>query len=63
MKCKLCNTEIKDYSLEFNHLKVDETRSADLCEECIEKFAKWQGERLARLFPTNSMKKAFAKKK
>jgi hypothetical protein len=57
MNCKLCEGQIKNYNLEFNHLKIDETHEVDLCEECIEKFTKWRQKVLARLFPTKMMRK------
>lgn len=61
MNCKLCESPIKNYSSEFNHLKIDQTHEIDVCEECIEKFTKWRQQILAKLFPTKTMKK-FLKK-
>jgi hypothetical protein len=61
MKCTLCNQEIENYNPAFNHLKIDETHSADICLVCSEKFTKWQGSIIAKLFPTKSMKKIYNK--
>ncbi len=61
MNCKLCETPIKNYSPEFNHLKIDQTHEIEVCEECVEKFMKWRQEIIAQLFPTKTMKK-FSKK-
>ena len=61
MNCKLCESTIKNYSIEFNHLKIDQTHEIDVCEACVEKFMKWRQEIIARLFPTKTMKK-FSKK-
>ena len=61
MNCKLCESYIKNYSPEFNHLKIDQTHEIDVCEECIEKFTNWRQKILAKLFPTKTMKK-FLKK-
>ncbi|MEX2680334.1 MAG: hypothetical protein Q6373_001930 [Candidatus Sigynarchaeota archaeon] len=57
MKCSLYEKEIADYSADFNHLMIDEQHSADICSGCIEKFVKWQGKKIAVLFPTKAMKK------
>jgi hypothetical protein len=57
MDCTLCKAPIKDYDPAYNHLKIDETHSADLCPGCIDKFVKWQGGIYARLFPTKAAKK------
>ena len=61
MKCTLCESDIKNYSPEFNHLKIDQTHEIDVCEECIEKFTKWRQEIIAKLFPTKTMKKMLRK--
>jgi hypothetical protein len=61
MKCTLCKQEIKDYSPEFNHLKIDETHSAEICGDCVRKFVKWQQGIYAKLFPTKALKRRFGK--
>ncbi|MFA6064815.1 MAG: hypothetical protein WCW44_04425 [archaeon] len=61
MNCKLCEGVIKNYSPEFNHLKIDETHEIDICEECVEKFTKWRQKIIAQLFPTKTMKKVLQK--
>ena len=61
MNCKLCDTPIKNYNSEFNHLKIDETHKIDVCEDCIDKFTKWRQEILVKLFPTKTMKKILKK--
>ncbi|MFA5764119.1 MAG: hypothetical protein WC915_04875 [archaeon] len=61
MNCKLCESDITNYSIEFNHLKINQTHEIDLCEDCIEKFTKWRQEKIARLFPTKNMKRLLKK--
>ena len=62
MNCKLCEAPIKNYSPDFNHLKIDQTHEIDVCEECVEKIAKWRQEIIAKLFPTKAMKKIVQKR-
>ena len=62
MKCVLCEKTIGNYSREFNHLEIDDTRSADICGDCAEKIVKLQGRKYAALFPTRMMKKRSEKK-
>jgi len=62
MDCTLCKKPIEKYDARFNHLKIDESVSADICQSCIDKFFIWQGELYAKLFPTTAMKKRFEKK-
>ena len=57
MNCKLCESNIKNYSPKFNRLKIDQTHKIDVCEDCIEKFTKWRQQIIAQLFPTKTMKK------
>ena len=59
MKCTLCKKEIKNYNPEFNLLMIDESVSAEICADCINKFVKWQQKLFAQLFPTTAMKKRF----
>ena len=63
MKCTLCETTITNYNSSFNHLKIDETHSIEICQECITKFVKWQQSTYAHLFPTKSSKKYLEKNK
>lgn len=63
MKCKLCHEEIINYSSTFNHLIINESTSIDICNNCIDKFVKWQQAIFARLYPTPAMKKLYAKKR
>jgi len=62
MDCSLCKKPIEKYDLTFNHLKIDESCEVDICQNCIDKFFKWQGSLFAKLYPTNAMKKRFGKK-
>jgi hypothetical protein len=55
--CVLCDQEIEHYSSDLNKLVINDTRSVSICNECIRKITGWQGERLAKLFPTKSLKK------
>ncbi|MBN2151005.1 MAG: hypothetical protein JW839_06155 [Candidatus Lokiarchaeota archaeon] len=59
MKCSLCEGEIDGYSADLNRLVIDESHAVDICPGCIDKFVKWQGKRLAVLFPTKAMKRRF----
>jgi hypothetical protein len=61
IKCILCGNEIKNYHADLNSLEIDETRTVDICSECIRKFLTWQQEKYATLFPTKRAKK-FGKK-
>ncbi len=61
MNCKLCNKPIKNYSLSLHHFKIDDSIEVDLCQNCIDKFFKWQGGISAKLFPTKALKKRFGK--
>ncbi|MFX0102052.1 MAG: hypothetical protein ACFFCS_20975 [Candidatus Hodarchaeota archaeon] len=60
--CKLCGKSIADYSKVLNCLEIDEFHAIDICQECIDKFLKWQQGIFARLFPTSSMKKMLEKR-
>jgi len=62
MKCRLCEKDIENYSADFNHLFLDKAHSADICLDCARKFSNWQGEIIAKLFPTKAMKKRFGEK-
>ena len=62
MDCSICKKPIEKYNVNFNHLKIDEKISVDICQDCIDKFFKWQGSVYAKLFPTNMMKKRFGEK-
>jgi hypothetical protein len=59
MKCSLYENEIRNYILDFNHLRINELHTINVCQECIDKFVKWQQKIIARLFPTNALKKRF----
>jgi hypothetical protein len=63
MNCSLCDQPIKDYNPLFHHLKIDETHSADICQDCIDKFVRWHGSAIAQLFPTTAMKKRYGANK
>jgi hypothetical protein len=63
MKCTLCKKTIGRYNPDFHHFIIDETRSADVCGDCTDEFMKWQGKKMAVLFPTAVMKKRFGKTK
>jgi hypothetical protein len=61
--CTLCKKSITGYQPIFNDFKIDETNIVHICQDCIDKFMKWQGSNFAKLFPTSSMKKRFENKK
>jgi ribosome-binding protein aMBF1 (putative translation factor) len=61
MDCTLCKKPIKGYNPAYNHLKIDESNSADICSECVDKFGKWQQGIFADLFPTKAAKKRFGR--
>jgi hypothetical protein len=63
MKCNLCLAEIKNYDPAFNHFEINESHSAEICQGCIDKLAKWQQGIYAGLFPTKSSKKRIEKTK
>lgn len=63
MKCTLCESPITDYNVLFNHLKIDESHSLDICQDCIDKIVKWQQSGYAHLFPTKTSKKYLEKQK
>jgi len=62
MDCLLCKKPIKNYNPIFNHMKIDESCSVDICQDCIDKFNKHQGSLSAKLYPTKAMKKRFGEK-
>ena len=62
MNCSLCGKPIKNYDPVYHHLVIDESRAADICPACVDKFLKWQQGIYARLFPTAAIKKRFGKK-
>ena len=43
-------------------LVIDESHIYKLCQDCIDKFMKWQGKKFSNLFPTNLMKKRLKEK-
>ena len=61
MMCSLCEQEIDGYSVEFNHLAIDEGHAVEICSKCIDKFLDWHANNLARMFPTKAMKKKYGK--
>jgi hypothetical protein len=63
MNCKLCKKQINNYSEEFNLLKIDNENEIPICSDCVDKFSKWQQEKIAKLFPTKTMKKIAAARK
>jgi hypothetical protein len=60
-KCTLCERQIEPYQEPYNHLEIDETSSADICQDCIRKVVKLHQKNTAALFPTKTAKK-FLKK-
>jgi hypothetical protein len=61
MKCKLCENEIADHNQSLAQFRIDEKNSVNICQDCADKFLKWQGSVIAKLFPTKAMKKRFKK--
>jgi hypothetical protein len=61
MDCSLCKKPIQKYDVTLNHLIIDESNSADICQDCIDKFFKWQQGIFAQLFPTNALKKRYGR--
>jgi hypothetical protein len=59
--CALCKKRISHYNPMLNRMVIDEKDSADICQPCIDKFCKWQGEIYSKLFPTKALKKRFGK--
>ena len=59
----LCNKPIQNYDSTSHHLKIDESHEVDICQECIDKFVKWQGSIISRLFPTKALKKRYGESK
>jgi hypothetical protein len=57
MKCSLCGKEILDYSTEINHMEGCGSCGAEICQDCIDSMVKWQGKKMAKLFPTKAMKR------
>jgi hypothetical protein len=60
MGCNLCEKPIQAYDPAFHHLAIDDDHAVDICPECADKFVKWQGKKLAILFPTRALKKRFS---
>jgi hypothetical protein len=63
MNCTLCGLQINNYSSVFNHLEINETHSADICQECLGKIINWQQTNYTNLFPTKTAKKILENKK
>lgn len=61
--CSLCEKKIENYSVEFNHLDIDEDHAVDICRECLDKIFKWQQSIYAKLIPTKLMKNMTRKEK
>lgn len=61
MDCALCRRPICNYDPAFNRLEIDGSSAADICQECIDRFLRWQQRRYALLFPTSAAKKRFRK--
>ncbi len=57
MNCVLCGKVIANYNAEFNCLKLDASVSVNICNECIDKFIKWQGSVFTKLFPRKALNK------
>lgn len=55
MICHLCNKTIEKYDPVFNKLVLSEI-SVDICNDCIDKFLKWQQGKFAKMFPTKTIK-------
>ncbi len=60
MNCTLCQREIEQYNPSLHHVEL-EALFADICNNCEDRLLKWHGEKLAKLFPTKTMKKLYGK--
>ncbi len=56
-KCALCERLIEPYQEPYNHMEIDETQSADICQDCIRKIVKLHQKNTAALFPTKIAKR------
>jgi hypothetical protein len=59
MDCALCKKPIKNYHPKYNSLEIDESSSVDICQECVDRFLKWQQGVFADQFPTKAAKKRY----
>ena len=62
-KCSLCENEISNYSKKFNHLKIDDGHTYEICQNCMDKIIKWQQDKFTNLFPTSALKKKLKENK
>ena len=63
MNCTLCGNQINNYNPVFNHIDINDSHSADICPECIQKIIKLQQNTYVKLFPTKFAKKLIEKRK
>lgn len=56
MKCELCKKDIKNFIEKFNQLELENNR-VNICEDCKDRFLKWQQGIFADMFPTKAIKK------
>jgi len=62
MKCKICEEEIIGYNKTLNSLNINKEKKVEICQECIDKFLKWQQIIFAKLFPTKIIKRRYEEK-
>lgn len=57
MQCVLCQKPIESYDPMQHQLKLDDTKTVQICSDCTKKFLKWQQQLFAVLYPTKQAKK------
>ena len=62
MKCTLCDKAIENYNPGFHHLKINESKSADICQGCLDRIVQWQARIVTKLFPTKALKRRWENK-
>jgi hypothetical protein len=62
MQCKLCDRTIPGFDPKTHRLLLDDDREVAVCEPCALRLTDWLGERMARLFPTKTMKKRYGRR-
>jgi hypothetical protein len=61
MICALCQKSIADYDVMYHQLKLNDSKTVEICSDCTKLFLKWQQNIFAQIYPTKQAKK-FARK-